>query len=60
MIDKGKLEYFTLAAWLRGLSEGLDRGDLVSPVIVAKLNRAAQLLDFVFVSSIGDKEDDTQ
>lgn len=60
MIEASKLEYFTLAAWLRGLAEGLNRDDDVSPVIIAKLNRAAQMLDYVFFSEIenGGNEDD--
>ena len=62
MIDSGKLEYFTLAAWLRGYAEGSDNGDYVSPSISKKLRRAADMLEFVFKSEVdfGGNENDTE
>lgn len=46
MIDPNKLQYFTMAAWMRGYAAGLD-GDLHS-ALVYKLNKAADMLDFVW------------
>ena len=46
MIDAGKLQYFTMAAWMRGYASGLD--EYQDKVLIAKLNKAANMLDAVF------------
>ena len=46
MIDAGKLQYFTMAAWMRGYASGLDEYQHQS--LIAKLNKAADMLDAVF------------
>jgi hypothetical protein len=61
MIDRDKLEYFTMAAWLRGYAEGNDQNDMVSPAITKKIKRAAEMLDFVFNNEVNHGgSDDTQ
>ena len=46
MIDASKLQYFTMAAWMRGYASGLDEYEHKS--LIAKLNKAADMLDAVF------------
>ena len=46
MIDAGKLQYFTMAAWMRGYASGLDEYEHKD--LVYKLNKAADMLDAVF------------
>ena len=46
MIDADKLQYFTMAAWLRGYASGLDEYE--HKTLVFKLNKAADMLDTVF------------
>lgn len=46
MIDANKLQYFTMAAWLRGYASGLDAYEHDS--LVYKLNKAADMLDAVW------------
>lgn len=46
MIDAGKLQYFTMAAWLRGYAEGLDEYE--HKTLVFKLTKTADMLDAVF------------
>ena len=46
MIDANKLQYFTMAAWMRGYASGLDE-HLHKPLIF-KLNKAADMLDAVW------------
>jgi len=58
MIDANKLQYFTMAAWLRGYAEGIERDDYNTPAICKKLNKAADMLDYVFNSYINNGEDD--
>lgn len=59
MIDPNKLQYFTMAAWLRGFAEGIDNGTTVSTANVNKLKKAADMLDFVFSDYIdqGDRDE---
>ncbi len=44
-MDANKLQYFTMAAWMRGYASGLDAD--VHPTLVFKLNKAADMLDYV-------------
>jgi hypothetical protein len=56
MIDPNKLQYFTMAAWLRGYAEGLDEDR--HDALVHKLKKAADMLDYVwgkYVEEEGDK-----
>lgn len=46
MIDSGKLQYYTMAAWMRGYVAGLD--DYQDKALIAKLTKAADMLDAVF------------
>ena len=46
MIDAGKLQYFTMAAWMRGYASGLDEHE--HQALIYKLNKAADMLDAVF------------
>ena len=46
MIDATKLQYFTMAAWLRGYASGLD--DYNDKTLIHKLNKAADMLDYVW------------
>ena len=46
MIDAGKLQYFTMAAWMRGYASGLDEYE--HQALIYKLNKAADMLDAVF------------
>jgi hypothetical protein len=60
MIDAGKLQYFTMAAWMRGYASGLDEYE--QKVLIFKLNKAADMLDAVFgkyQEEIQESEDDT-
>lgn len=58
MIDPRKLEYFTMAAWLRGYSEGIEKQDLNTPAVQKKLLKAADMLDYVFNSYINNGDED--
>ena len=46
MIDPNKLQYFTMAAWMRGYASGLDEYNHES--LIYKLNKAADMLDAVW------------
>ena len=46
MIDASKLQYFTMASWLRGYAEGLDEYE--HKTLIFKLNKTADMLDAVF------------
>jgi len=46
MIDASKLQYFTMASWLRGYAEGLDEYEHKTRIF--KLNKTADMLDAVF------------
>jgi hypothetical protein len=46
MIDADKLQYFTMAAWMRGYASGLDEHE--HRPLIYKLNKAADMLDAVF------------
>ena len=57
MIDASKLQYFTMAAWMRGYVAGLD--EYQDKALIAKLNKAADMLDAVFgkyTDEIGEEE----
>jgi len=57
MIDANKLQYFTMAAWLRGYSEGLDEYE--HKALKLKLSKAADMLDYVwgkYVEEQGEQE----
>lgn len=46
MIDASKLQYFTMAAWMRGYAAGLDAYE--DKELIFKLNKAADMMDAVF------------
>jgi len=46
MIDANKLQYFTMAAWLRGYAAGLD--EYAHESLIYKLKKAADMLDAVW------------
>jgi hypothetical protein len=46
MIDAGKLQYFTMAAWMRGYASSLD--DYQQEALKHKMLKAADMLDAVF------------
>ena len=46
MIDPNKLQYFTMAAWMRGYASGLDEYE--HKALIFKLNKAADMLDYVW------------
>lgn len=46
MIDADKLQYFTMAAWMRGYASGLD--EYQHKTLIFKLTKAADMLDAVF------------
>lgn len=46
MIDASKLQYFTMAAWMRGYAEGLDEYE--DKNLIYKLKKAADMLDAVW------------
>ena len=45
MIDAGKLQYYTMAAWMRGYADGLD--EYSDKQLVRQLTKAADMLDAV-------------
>jgi hypothetical protein len=55
MIDANKLQYFTMAAWMRGYASGLD--EYQHKVLIAKLNKAADMLDYVWGQYQKEEED---
>lgn len=56
MIDANKLQYFTMAAWMRGYASGLDE-HLHKPLIY-KLNKAADMLDYVWGQYVDEENND--
>lgn len=46
MIDPNMLQYYTMAAWMRGYAAGLDENEYEA--LIHKLNKAADMLDAVF------------
>lgn len=54
MIDPNKLQYFTMAAWLRGYASGL--GEYEHKTLIHKLNKAADMLDYVWGKYQEDQE----
>ena len=58
MIDAGKLQYFTMAAWLRGYASGLD--EYQHKTLIVKLTKTADMLDAVFskyAEELGEQND---
>lgn len=55
MIDPNKLQYFTMAAWMRGYASGLD--EYQHKTLVYKLNKAADMLDYVWGRYVEEQED---
>jgi hypothetical protein len=58
MIDAGKLQYFTMAAWMRGYASSLD---YEHEALKHKMNKAADMLDAVFSKyqeELQESEDD--
>lgn len=60
MIDANKLQYFTMAAWMRGYASGLD--EYAHKALIFKLNKAATMLDAVWgkytEEEVGDDGED--
>lgn len=59
MIDGNKLQYYTMAAWMRGYADGLD--EYQDKALILKLRKAAQMLDAVFgkfTDEFPDEKDD--
>lgn len=61
MIDANKLQYYTMAAWLRGYAAGLD--EYAHESLIYKLKKAADMLDAVWgkyaeEQELDEKEDD--
>jgi hypothetical protein len=54
MIDANKLQYFTMAAWMRGYASGLD--EHLHETLVYKLNKAADMLDYVWEQYVEETE----
>jgi hypothetical protein len=46
MIDPNMLQYYTMAAWMRGYAAGLDPN--LHDGLIHKLNKAADMMDAVF------------
>ena len=46
MIDAGKLQYFTMAAWMRGYASSMDEHR--NSALIYKMNKAADMLDAVW------------
>lgn len=57
MIDPNKLQYFTMAAWLRGYASGLDEYN--HKTLIQKLNKAADMLDYVWGKYIEEESGGT-
>ena len=56
MIDPNKLQYFTMAAWLRGYASGLDEYN--DKTLIHKLNKAADMLDYVWGKYLEEEGDE--
>lgn len=55
MTDPNKLQYFMMAAWIRGYASGLDERQHQS--LIHKLNKAANMLDAVWGEYSEEQED---
>ena len=55
-MDASKLQYFTMAAWMRGYASGLDQHKYES--LIFKMNKAADMMDAVFAEYMKENEDD--
>ena len=58
MIDASKLQYFTMAAWMRGYAAGLDEYEDKS--LIYKLRKAADMLDAVWGKYAEEQELDEE
>lgn len=56
MIDPNKLQYFTMAAWLRGYADSLNEDE--QRTLVNKLKKAAGMLDDVWSKYVEKQEVD--
>jgi hypothetical protein len=56
MIDAGKLQYFTMAAWMRGYASSLDQYE--HEALKYKMNKAADMLDAVFAKYQEESKDE--
>jgi len=56
MIDASKLQYFTMAAWMRGYADGLDEYQHKS--LRNKLYKAADMMDAVWGKYSEDFQDE--
>lgn len=58
MIDASKLQYFTMAAWMRGYAAGLNEYEHES--LIYKLKKAADMLDAVWGKYAEEQELDEE
>ena len=58
MIDANKLQYYTMAAWMRGYAAGLDEYEDKS--LIYKLRKAADMLDAVWGKYAEEQELDEE
>ena len=58
MIDANKLQYFTMAAWMRGYAAGLDEYE--DKNLIHKLKKAADMLDAVWGKYAEEQELDEE
>jgi hypothetical protein len=58
MIDANKLQYFTMAAWMRGYAAGLDEYE--DKNLIYKLKKAADMLDAVWGKYAEEQELDEE
>jgi hypothetical protein len=57
MINATKLQYFTMAAWMRGYAAKLNEDEYEEKKLAQKLEKAADMLDAVFGKYIGDEDE---
>jgi hypothetical protein len=55
IMDAGKLQYFTMAAWMRGYATSLE--EYQHRALIFKLNKAADMLDAVFAKYTEELEE---
>ena len=58
MIDANKLQYFTMAAWMRGYAAGLNEYE--DKNLIYKLKKAADMLDAVWGKYAEEQELDEE
>jgi hypothetical protein len=59
IMDASKLQYFTMAAWMRGYASSLD--EHLHSALIFKMNKAADMMDAVwgkYLEELQEKEND--